>query len=175
MIELTDWLRSELTRRAEQEAPQEACGLISAPNGRTKGSRPGIGLWAARNAAEAPETSFLIAPQDQTAILKQIWGRGEDLVGLYHSHPRQGPEPSERDRAIAAAIQSMRPSSAPALTWVIVGKCQECFGTGIAGFDLSAPRPAPPQGFDVRLPPMVDCPACEGDSDAVDFWIGELP
>jgi hypothetical protein len=105
-----------------------------------------------------------------------MWGRGEDLVGLYHSHPRQGPEPSERDREIARAIQSMRPPAAQLLTWVIVGRipCEECGFEGVL-FDLDAPRPAPPQGFDVTLPPLKDCPECEGRLGGFEFWAGVLP
>lgn len=175
MIELTDWLRAELTRRADQEAPQEAVGLISRPSkADTRGRQP-ISLWSAENAAEEPETSFLIAPDEQAAILRQIWGRGEDLVGIFHSHPSSSPDPSERDRAVAAGIQSMRPAGAPPLTWVIVGSqscphCEdgaECCGNYLGTGECCAAL----YGTDRLVP----CRSCGGAEVVVDFWIGELP
>lgn len=123
MIELTDWLRDELIRRADREAPLEACGLISrARKVDARGKRP-ISLWEAENVAGEPETSFLIDPKEQTEILMQIWKGAGDLVGVYHSHPRGPATPSETDLTIA------RGHLVP-LTWVIVGRCTECDGAG---------------------------------------------
>lgn len=91
--------------------------MISAPVGLSEEKRNlhgSYGVWWAENAAEDPETSFLIDPDEQGSLLERIWARNEELVGIVHSHPRSGPEPSERDRAVAE-------SQPPGLTWVIVG------------------------------------------------------
>jgi proteasome lid subunit RPN8/RPN11 len=123
VIELTDWLQEELERRATAAAPEEACGLI----GRGKF---GLGLYAAKNVAESPTDSFVIAPTDQAAILETMERRGEQLVGLYHSHPKGDAWPSERDRAFAAEL--------PPLTWIIVS-----VATSPAGFWVGDPLDVP--------------------------------
>jgi len=114
MIELTDWLRDELIDFAEEAAPQECCGLISRPPYNVLGHPPRLSLWKAQNVSLRPETSFVIAPTEQSSIIHNIWERQEEVAGIYHSHPRSGAEPSELDKAIAK-------SHPPGLTWVIVG------------------------------------------------------
>lgn len=105
-------------------------------------------LWRAQNASQEPETSFLIDPREQTALLRAIWAEGEELAGIFHSHPRSDPKPSERDRAIAAA--QPRP-----LAWVIVGfpPCPE-------GCDGSEDR---------------RCRTCGDWGYVPDLWVGQLP
>lgn len=110
MIELTPWLEAELERRARAEAPEECCGLIGSKDGK-------IGLWGAENVAGEPLHSFMISPATQFEILRQMKARGEELAGVYHSHPVTGPEPSQRDREIAAVLTAL----AVDLTWVIIG------------------------------------------------------
>lgn len=115
MIELTDWLRAELARRADAEAPQEAVGLISRADPTQRLPEGGIALWAAENVADDPEHAFGIAPEDLRAILHQVEARHETLVGIYHSHS-ESPAPSPRDVETAAQW--------PGLTWVIVARCE---------------------------------------------------
>lgn len=148
MIYLYDELRVELLGFAREEAPLEAVGLISAPKTAQAGEIPSYQLWRAHNASESPEDSFLIAPAEQTELLRKIWAAGEDLMGVVHSHPNSGPEPSERDRAIAA-------SHVKPLTWVIVGQCTVCYGSGLQ----------PGEDY--------ECNACNGCG--YEFWAGELP
>jgi proteasome lid subunit RPN8/RPN11 len=112
VIELTDWLRAELIRRADQEAPEEACGLISRADPARGLPEGGIALWAAENAAEDPERGFVIAPDNLLGITRQIEARGETLAGVYHSHPAGTPAPSPGDLETA--------SRWPGLTWIIV-------------------------------------------------------
>lgn len=160
MIELTDWLKAELVRRAEREAPLEACGVISAHPGPSDRQGSRIGLWEARNAAQEPETSFVLDPAEQMRILTRIWEGGEDIVGIYHSHPHSSAKPSERDRLVAR-------SHLVPVTWVIVGlgQCTTCGGAG----DV-------PGAFDdYTSGGLMLCPACGGaDPPAPDFFVGEL-
>lgn len=121
MIELTPRLQQTLVERAEQEAPLEACGLLSQPKRVGDGETPKTALWSAENVAAEPETSFLIDPAHQLGALQQMWARGEELVGIFHSHPRSSPEPSARDRELARPIEAARPVGAEPLIWVIVG------------------------------------------------------
>ena len=147
-MQLDEQLRTEMVALAEQEAPREAVALLSQPKRTPDGQTPTVTLHQAKNASEEPETSFLIHPAEQTLLLTEIWRAGEELVGIFHSHPRSSPEPSERDRAIAAGHPQP-------LTWVIVGlpKCSRgCNGS-----------------TDAR------CPECKDWGYVERFWVGELP
>jgi proteasome lid subunit RPN8/RPN11 len=158
VIELNDWLREELRRRALADDPEECCGLISRGPATDRYPEGRLHLYGAVNAAESPTDSFLIAPRDQIAILKQIETDGHDLVGIYHSHPKGHPDPSQRDRQIAR--------SWPGLTWVIVGRarCLGCGGSGWQSVDHDLE-------FDQEL-----CPYCGGDGlgPNPDFFAGIL-
>lgn len=113
MIELTDWLRGELALRADQEAPLEACGLISRHAPAPGLPTGGIALWGAENVHENPEHGFEIGGEALIGIVNQIEARDEDLVGIYHSHPsgNQAPSPEDVETAV----------NWPGLEWVIVG------------------------------------------------------
>lgn len=166
MIFLTPRLRAELIRRADAEAPEECCGLISEASRASRGKGTGIALWAAENAAETPESNFFIALDNQVGILRQIEARGETVIGLYHSHAGS-PTPSEADFATAM--------NWPGLTWVIVGRdrcpnCEdgaECCGNVLETGECCAAL----YGTDRLVP----CQTCAGSSTVPDFWIGSLP
>jgi proteasome lid subunit RPN8/RPN11 len=120
-----DGLREILLAEARREAPREGCGLIEL-------DRRGFTLLACRNAAEEPETTFLVDPADQLEAMAGIEARGTELFALWHSHPHEGAEPSERDRAFAAGV--------PELAWWITGLEPESHWLG-----FPAERRQPPE------------------------------
>jgi len=159
VIELTDWLRRELARRADQEAPQEACGLISRAKPARGLPEGGIALWAAENASSDPEHHFAIDPDTLLGITKQIEARGETLVGVYHSHPGGVAAPSPEDVETAAQW--------PGLTWIIVGRgpCERCGGSG----EVDATS-----GDEYTGAPCPDCEGSDPPGSAPVFWNGVL-
>ena len=82
-----------VVEHAREAAPQECCGLLL---GREQDVVEAVRV---RNIADAPETRFLIDPEDHIAGRRAARARGLEIVGFYHSHPRSPAEPSERDRA----------------------------------------------------------------------------
>lgn len=48
-----------------------------------------------------PTTRYLIDPLEQLKAFRAIDAAGEDLAGIYHSHPVSQPYPSPTDRAEA--------------------------------------------------------------------------
>lgn len=100
-------LRFELLDFARSEAPNECVGLLS-----RKGNS--FALWKARNAAEDPRHFFAIEREEQESLLRMIWDTEHQVVGIVHSHPRSGPEPSIYDRQVAQTHPRQ-------VLWVIVG------------------------------------------------------
>jgi proteasome lid subunit RPN8/RPN11 len=152
VIDVNDWLREELIRRAEAEDPEECCGLISR-------TRKGLALWGATNVAKDPTAGFEIAPGSLLAIITEIGNQGQELVGVYHSHPHGPVTPSTEDILLAG--------NWPGLTWVIAGRsvCGGCKGEG----EVAGPRA---EGAPAAA--TVKCDGCDGAGTVPDVWAGVL-
>lgn len=86
----------QIADAAAAESPNEACGLLA---GRGDTISRAISL---RNAAPDPSSHFAFEPNEQLSKVKAIDAAGLDWIGVYHSHPRTAPIPSETD--VAAAL-----------------------------------------------------------------------
>lgn len=53
------------------------------------------------NAHPNPTTRYVIDPREQLKAFRSIDAAGEELLGIYHSHPVSQPFPSPTDRAEA--------------------------------------------------------------------------
>ncbi len=78
---------------ASDEAPNEACGLISGSLAEGRASR----YHPARNADASPYV-YTVHPDDLVRIVFGIEDDGEELVGIFHSHTHTPAEPSPTDR-----------------------------------------------------------------------------
>jgi len=74
--------------------PDEACGILAG-----EGSTAVV-LYKASNAESSP-VSYLIDPQEQVRIIKEIRDKGMRMVAIYHSHPYSPPYPSPTDVKLA--------------------------------------------------------------------------
>src|ERR1044071_7612852 len=82
---------------AREASPQECCGLIG-------GSREGRAqtIYRAKNVAADPLVTYEAAAEDLFAAQRTMRERGEQLLAIYHSHPRaNNPEPSPTDVRLA--------------------------------------------------------------------------
>ena len=96
-IQLSKAQFEAIVSHAREAAPEECCGLIG---GRTEGKAQTI--YRARNVSSDPLTSYEAAPEDLFAAQRAMRERGEQLVAIYHSHPRSGdPQPSATDVRLA--------------------------------------------------------------------------
>lgn len=86
--------------------PREACGLL--------GGRDGIASshYAIANVAEEPTLRFEMDPAELVGALASLEACGEELVAIYHSHPRTSAVPSQAD---------LRECFYPQVHYVIVG------------------------------------------------------
>jgi len=80
---------------AREDAPREACGLLA-------GNKSGVSrVIRCANVHPTPTTRYVIDPREQLKAFRSIDAAGEELVGIYHSHPVSQPYPSPTDRAEA--------------------------------------------------------------------------
>lgn len=107
MITLQNAQLEEIFAHARQAKPFECCGLIGGANDRAQSIHP------LRNVASDPEITYEAAPDELFAAQRQMRQRSEQLLAIYHSHPRAiEPVPSETDIRLAYY---------PAAVYLIIG------------------------------------------------------
>jgi proteasome lid subunit RPN8/RPN11 len=103
---------ASIIAHARESAPAECCGLIGGLTGSTSNS-----IYRLRNVGLDPERAYEAAPEELFAAQRQMRERGEDLLAIYHSHPRSSnPTPSETDVKLAYY---------PSATYLIIGLGRE--------------------------------------------------
>jgi [CysO sulfur-carrier protein]-S-L-cysteine hydrolase len=95
-ISIQQTLVDEIVNHARREAPRECCGLIGGDSGKTQT------VYPLRNVAADPLVTYEAAPEELFAAQRAMRERGEQLLAIYHSHPRsKDPEPSATDVRLA--------------------------------------------------------------------------
>jgi proteasome lid subunit RPN8/RPN11 len=96
IISLQRSLFDQIISHARECAPRECCGLVGGTSGRAQT------IYRMRNAAADPLITYEAAPEDLFAAQRSMRERGEQLLAIYHSHPRSAdPKPSETDVRLA--------------------------------------------------------------------------
>lgn len=98
--------RQQMIDHALQGAPNEVCGLIGGWDGAAHQ------IITLPNIAPTPRVRYLIDPQAFLNAYYQIERTGDELIGIYHSHPAGAPIPSAADIAEATW---------PDVAYVIIG------------------------------------------------------
>jgi proteasome lid subunit RPN8/RPN11 len=99
-------LLASVVAHARRDAPNECCGVLAVREGRVTAVHP------AANTAASP-LRFEVDGLELHRLLTEIEDRGEELGGIYHSHTRSEPVPSQTDVNFAGAW--------PGVEWLIVG------------------------------------------------------
>lgn len=92
MIKLTQKQIDAIVAHARLVLPQECCGLL--------GGRDNFvnSVYELKNVAARPLVEYEAAPEELFQAQKMMRERGENLIGIYHSHPRSAePFPSQTD------------------------------------------------------------------------------
>lgn len=96
MLKLNNTLVDEILAHAVEEGPRECCGLVGGADGKA------ATVYRTRNVAPHPLVNYEAAPEDLFAAQRAMRARGEELIAIYHSHPRsKDPQPSETDVRLA--------------------------------------------------------------------------
>lgn len=87
-------------RQLEADYPHEGCGLLV---GRTMVDgevfvTDRVPVQNVRLGDEAASTRYLISPEDFRCADTRAAAAGDEVIGVYHSHPDVGPFPSDYDR-----------------------------------------------------------------------------
>lgn len=97
MIAITKADLQQIIEHAREAAPNECCGLIGGTD-----EKVATTIYRTRNTALDPLVTYEAAPEDLFAAQRQMRERGEQLIAIYHSHPRAAnPEPSTTDVRLA--------------------------------------------------------------------------
>jgi proteasome lid subunit RPN8/RPN11 len=102
MITLNRTHCQEIFEYAREAAPAECCGLIGGT------AEKASSLYPLRNVAANAQVAYEAAPEDLFGAQRQMRERGEQLLAIYHSHPRAiEPEPSATDVRLAYYPQAI--------------------------------------------------------------------
>lgn len=88
---------ADIVAHARETNPAECCGLIGgAANGLAET------IYRLRNVSSKSQISYEVAPEELFAAQREMRQRNEQLLAIYHSHPRSSdPTPSETDVRLA--------------------------------------------------------------------------
>ena len=115
-------LRDRIIADARHTPTLEICGLLAGRGTRCTAAYP------VRNISPEPATAFYMDPQEQIDAMGMMQASGEEMLGIYHSHPRTDAWPSARDIAGAAY---------PGVACVIIS-LKDSAAIEVAAFDLAA-------------------------------------
>ncbi len=94
MLTLANRFITEMIAHAQEEAPNECCGIIAGPNGdATK-------LFRARN-SEASPYRYSVDPKDLFRIYRECEDNDWNFLAIYHSHTASEAYPSPTDVRLA--------------------------------------------------------------------------
>jgi proteasome lid subunit RPN8/RPN11 len=86
----------EMFAHARASTPAECCGLVAGRRGQARA------IYRLRNVAHDPLVRYEAAPEELFAAQRDMRERGQELLGIYHSHPLSiEPVPSETDVRLA--------------------------------------------------------------------------
>jgi proteasome lid subunit RPN8/RPN11 len=107
-------LLQEIVAHAQENPKIECCGLVAVEAG-ADGAMTATRVYRTEN-IHASALKFEIDPMEQYRITQAIEEQGWEIGGIYHSHVRSEPKPSQTDIGFAANMSGVE--------WIIVGLAQ---------------------------------------------------
>jgi proteasome lid subunit RPN8/RPN11 len=87
VLKLTPAQLDQIRRHGEATYPHECCGVLTGEI-LADGNKQAWAVVQCNNAHDDPSrTWYQIDPRDLVRIQREAYGRGEDVIGFYHSHP----------------------------------------------------------------------------------------
>jgi proteasome lid subunit RPN8/RPN11 len=85
---------ARMVEQARVEAPIEACGILAGSSGKVEK------LYMMTNVDRSSD-HFMMAPEEQFAVVKNIRSMSLEMLAIYHSHPETPARLSEEDIRLA--------------------------------------------------------------------------
>ena len=95
-IKIPVLLKARILEQALSRPVEEVCGLAGGTGDLVNH------IYPVTNIATDPKHQFLMAPEEQFETMRRIRESGEEMIGIYHSHPETPAEPSATDLEMAA-------------------------------------------------------------------------
>jgi [CysO sulfur-carrier protein]-S-L-cysteine hydrolase len=89
-MKISQQLVDEIIAHAREDLPNECCGMIGGRDGKA------TSVVRVENAAASP-LRYEMDSKGQIQAYNAIQDRGEELLGIYHSHTRSAAYPSQTD------------------------------------------------------------------------------
>jgi proteasome lid subunit RPN8/RPN11 len=84
----------QMVHQAKAEAPVESCGILAGRSGQVEK------LYQMKN-TDQNHDHFMMAPEEQFKVVKDIRAVGLEMLAIYHSHPESPARPSVEDVRLA--------------------------------------------------------------------------
>jgi len=93
-LEIPNNIFEQMIRQAKAEAPFEACGILAGKYGMAEK------FYKMMNTNNRIE-HFMMSPEEQFKVVKDIRSAGLEMLAIYHSHPESPARPSTEDVRMA--------------------------------------------------------------------------
>jgi proteasome lid subunit RPN8/RPN11 len=93
-LEIPKNILSQMLSQARAESPIEACGILAGTDHRVQR------IYTMTNTDQSAD-HFMMAPEEQFAVMKDMRAEGLEMLAIYHSHPASPARPSEEDIRLA--------------------------------------------------------------------------
>ena len=103
-LQIPNNIFEQILRQAKAQAPIEACGILAGKDGAIEK------LYKMTNVNKRSD-HFMMEPEEQFKVVKDIRAAGLDMLAIYHSHPQTPARLSAEDIRLAIT---------PGVTYVIV-------------------------------------------------------
>jgi proteasome lid subunit RPN8/RPN11 len=90
MLRIPKTIYQKMLDHAKREWPLECCGILT---GKEKTVQK---VFELKNTEESP-VLYSMSPQEQMKVFEEMEKASMEMVGIYHSHPKTIPFPSETD------------------------------------------------------------------------------
>jgi len=94
MLKVAKPCYEEMIEDAKRRLPNEACGLLA-------GKGDVADVFYGMTNSEQNSVSYMMDPQEQFQVAKEMRRRGEAMRGIYHSHVATQAYPSAKDVSLA--------------------------------------------------------------------------
>ena len=94
MLTIPTALYEEVIAHCRSQSPKEACGILAGKDGVV------AQVYPMTNVEDSP-IGYAMDPKEQLQIEQQMRRRGQEMVGIYHSHTASAAYPSSVDVRLA--------------------------------------------------------------------------